>query len=72
MNIQYVLCFFLVTLHPKTINAKPMKKKILFCMFNMTGGGAERVLVNLFHELPPESYDITLFSLFGAGANMGA
>lgn len=40
-------------------------------MFDMTGGGAERVLVNLFHELPPESYDITLFSLFGTGANMG-
>lgn len=44
-----------------------MKKKILFCHFDLVGGGAEKVLVNLLHGLNPEKYDITLFLLFGVG-----
>lgn len=44
-----------------------MKKKILFCHFDLAGGGAEKVLVNLLHGLNPNKYDITLFLLFGVG-----
>ena len=44
-----------------------MRKKILFCHFDLAGGGAEKVLVNLLHGLSPEKYDITLFLLFGVG-----
>lgn len=47
-----------------------MKTKILFCNFDMKGGGAEKVLVNLLQGLNPEKYDITLFLLFGVGVHL--
>lgn len=47
-----------------------MKKKILFFHFDMKGGGAENVLVNLVNNLDPEKYDITIQLLFGCGANL--
>ena len=46
------------------------KKKILFFHFDLQGGGAEKVLVNLLNFLSPDKYDITLRVLFGVGANV--
>jgi len=46
-----------------------MKKKILFFHFDLQGGGAERVLVNIANNLSPEEYDITVQTVFGYGAN---
>ena len=43
------------------------KKKILFVHFNLQGGGAERVLVNLLKYLDNNKYDITLKTIFGVG-----
>jgi len=37
-----------------------MKKRILFLAYNMGGGGAEKVLVNLINALDPKRYDISL------------
>lgn len=47
-----------------------MKKKILFCIFDLNGGGAEKVLVNLLRALNPSKYEITLFAIFGVGPNL--
>ena len=46
-----------------------MKKKILFIIPNLGGGGAEKVLVNLVNALPPEKYEITVRTIFGKGVN---
>ena len=46
-----------------------MKKKILFAIPTLGGGGAERVLVSLLNNLDKNKYDITLFSIFGNGIN---
>lgn len=46
------------------------KKKILFFHFDLQGGGAEKVLVNLLNKLNPEKYDITLQTIFGVGPNL--
>lgn len=46
-----------------------MKKKILFAIPTLGGGGAERVLVNLLNNLDKNKYDITLFSIFDGGIN---
>ena len=43
------------------------KKKILFFHYNLDGGGAERVLVNLLKYLDYNKYDITLKTIFGVG-----
>jgi glycosyltransferase involved in cell wall biosynthesis len=40
-----------------------MKKKILFLMETLGGGGAEKVLVNIVNALDKERYDITLLLL---------
>ena len=48
------------------------KKKILFFHFDLQGGGAEKVLVNLLNHLNPEKYDITLQTIFGAGPNVNS
>ncbi len=45
-------------------------KKILFCNFDMKGGGAEKVLINLLRGLNPQKYDTTLFLIFGVGVHM--
>jgi len=37
-----------------------MKKKIIFFMSNLGGGGAERVTVNIIRQLDKEKYDIVL------------
>ncbi len=44
-----------------------MKKKILFFHFDLGGGGAEKVLVNLVNNLDPDKYDITLYTVFNRG-----
>lgn len=45
-------------------------KKILFFHFDLQGGGAEKVLVNLLNHLDSTKYDITLRVLFGVGTNL--
>jgi glycosyltransferase involved in cell wall biosynthesis len=37
-----------------------MKKKVLFLMANLEGGGAERVTTNIIRQLDSDSYEITL------------
>jgi len=46
-----------------------MKKRILFMIHDLQGGGAEKVLVNLVNNLNQEKYDITVCALFGGGIN---
>lgn len=46
------------------------KKKILFFHFDMKGGGAEKVLVNLVNNLDKEKYDITVQTIFGVGTHI--
>lgn len=48
---------------------KDKKQKLLFFHFDLGGGGAEKVLVNLVNNLDPEKYDITLQTIFGKGKN---
>ena len=43
--------------------------KILFFIFNLGGGGAEKVLVQLANALDPKKYDITVQTIFNVGAN---
>lgn len=45
------------------------KTKILFFHFDMGGGGAEKVLVNLVNNLDKGKYDITVQTIFGQGPN---
>ena len=47
-----------------------MKKRLLFFHFDLKGGGAEKVLVNLVNNLDKSKYDITVYALFGVGANL--
>lgn len=47
-----------------------MKKKLLFFHFDLKGGGAENVLVNLVNNLDKTKYDITVYTLFGVGTNL--
>lgn len=44
-----------------------MRKKLLFFHFDLGGGGAEKVLVNLLNNLNPEKYEITLYTVFNNG-----
>lgn len=44
------------------------KKKILFFITSLGGGGAEKVLVNLVNALPKDEFDVTLKTLYG-GSN---
>lgn len=46
-----------------------MKKKILFFIFDLGPGGAERVLINLVNQLDKNKYDITVQTLFSHGIN---
>jgi len=46
-----------------------MKKKILFLIPSLGGGGAERVLVNLVNNMDLEKYDITIETMFEGGVN---
>ena len=45
------------------------KKKILFLIPTLGGGGAERVLVDLVNGMDKTKYDITIQTLFKAGVN---
>lgn len=47
-----------------------MKKKILFFHFDLKGGGAEKVLVNLVNHLDKSKYDITIQTIFGTGIHV--
>lgn len=38
-------------------------KKILICIYNLQGGGAERVLINLLNSFADENYNVTLLVL---------
>lgn len=44
-------------------------KKILFFIFDLGHGGAEKVLVQLVNSLDPEKYDITVQTIFNVGVN---
>lgn len=46
-----------------------MKKRVLFVINSLRGGGAEKVLVNLVNSLDKDKYDITVEVLFGDGVN---
>ena len=46
-----------------------MKKRILFFIPTLGGGGAEKVLVNLVNNLNPQKYDITVETIFDYGVN---
>lgn len=41
-----------------------MKRNVMFLIYSLCGGGAERVLVETVNHLNPEKYDITLKALF--------
>ena len=41
------------------------KKRLLFVVHSMAGGGAEKVLVNLLNRLDPNVYEIKLVSVCG-------
>ncbi len=44
-----------------------MKKKILFLLSTLNGGGAEKVLIDILRNLDGEKYDITVCTLFNEG-----
>lgn len=44
-----------------------MKKKILFCIHALGGGGAEKVLINLIKGLDSNKYEITLLTIVNSG-----
>lgn len=44
-------------------------KKILFFIPTLSGGGAEKVLVNLVNNLNREKYEVTVLTLFDTGIN---
>ena len=45
------------------------KKKILFLIHDLGGGGAEKVLVNLVNHMDHEKFDVYVTALFGGGVN---
>ena len=45
------------------------KIKILFVLENLSGGGAEKVLVNLVNNMSSARFDITVMTLFDDGHN---
>lgn len=46
-----------------------MKKRILFFITSLAGGGAEKVLVNMVNNMDKSKYDITVQTLFDIGVN---
>ena len=42
-----------------------MKPRIRFLINTLDGGGAEKVLLNLLHQMDPEAYDLSLVSIKG-------
>lgn len=49
-----------------------MKKKVLFLIHDLMGGGAEKVLINLVNNMDYSKFDITVMSLFDVGKNKQA
>ena len=49
-----------------------MKKKILFFHYDLKGGGAERVLINLLQHLDLDKYDVTLYTIFRNGPHVNS
>ncbi len=45
------------------------RKKLLFLIHDLGGGGAEKVLVNLVNHMNENRYDITVLSIFDVGEN---
>lgn len=45
------------------------KKKILLYITDLTGGGAEKILINIAHHLDQKGYDITVGTFFRQGIN---
>ena len=43
--------------------------KVLFLIHDLSGGGAEKVLVNLVNNMNRDKFEITVISLFGGGVN---
>lgn len=39
------------------------KRKVMFLIYSLCGGGAERVLVETVNRLPKDRYDVTLMTL---------
>lgn len=48
----------------------PDKIKLLFFIFDLGNGGAEKVLINLVNNLDPLKYDITIRTIFSGGVNV--
>ena len=38
------------------------KRKVMFLIYSLCGGGAERVLVETVNRLPKDRYDVTLMT----------
>lgn len=48
---------------------KNARKKVLFLITDLAGGGAERVLVNLVNNLDKTKFDVTVQTIFDVGIN---
>ncbi len=48
-----------------------MKKKLLFAMDSLEGGGAEKVLIKILEKLDLSKYDVTLFLMKKEGVYLG-
>lgn len=44
-------------------------KRVLFLIHDLCHGGAEKVLINLVNNMPPEKFDITVQTLFDVGVH---
>ena len=47
-----------------------MKKKILFFIESLSGGGAEQVLVTMLRHFDYERYDVTLLTVSDVGVHL--
>lgn len=47
------------------------KRRLLFLIPSLAGGGAERTLVNLLHKIDPGRYHVTVVTVLGKGPYMG-
>lgn len=55
---------YLIIQKKPTIMTADLKHKILFLIPTLSGGGAEKVLLNLLRNIPPDLYCIELVSVF--------
>lgn len=47
------------------------KKKVLFVIHSLGGGGAEKILVNIANALNPDLFDVTVMSIVDSGYHRG-